>query len=57
MAEVPPVRPSVAVMRRGFVALDDWDLEEVFSRRGSLMRSVPRFLWGSFRVATKLALG
>ena len=56
MVEVPPVRPSVAVMRRGFVALDDWDLEEVFSRRGSLMRSVPRFLWGSFRVATKLAL-
>ena len=51
MAEVPPVRPSVAVMRRGFVALDDWDLEEVFSRRGSLMWSVPRFLWGSFRVA------
>ena len=43
-------------MRRGFVALDDGDLEEVFSRRGSLMRSVPRFLWGSFRVATKLAL-
>ena len=46
--QVPPVRHSVAVMRRGFVALDDWDLEEVFSRRGSLMRSVSRFLWGSF---------
>ena len=51
MAEVPPVRPSVAVMRRGFVALDDWDLEEVFSCRGSLM-----ILVGSFRVATKLVL-
>ena len=42
MVEVLPVRPSVVVMRRRFVALlDDWDLEEVFSRRGSLMRSVP----------------
>ena len=37
MVEVHPVRLSVAVMRRGFVLLDDWDLEEVFSRRGSLI--------------------
>ena len=46
---VPPVRPSVASMRAGWIHL--------CSHRGSLMRSVPRFLWGSFRVPTKLALG
>ena len=53
---VPPVRPSAAALRAGFAALDEWQLEEVFAHRGSLMRSAPRFLWGSFRVATKLAL-
>ena len=53
---VPPVRPSAALMRASFMGLDEWNLEELFSHRGSLMRSVPRFLWGSFRVATKLAL-
>ena len=53
---VPPVRPSAALMRASFMGLDEWNLEEMFSHRGSLMRSVPRFLWGSFRVATKLAL-
>ena len=42
---VPPVRASGASMRAGFVGLDDWNLEELFSHRGSLMRSVPRFLW------------
>ena len=40
MAEVPPVRPSVAVMRRGFVALDDWDLEEVFSHRDAVCAQI-----------------
>ena len=53
---VPPVRPSAAALRADFAALDEWQLEEVFAHRGSLMRSVPRFLWGSFRIATKLAL-
>ena len=52
---IPPVRPSVA-LRSGLEALDEWQLEEVFALRGSLMRSVPRFLWRSFRGATKLAL-
>ena len=53
---VPLVRPSVAALRAGLAALDEWQLEEVFAHRGSLMRLVPRFLSGSFRVATKLAL-
>ena len=42
---VPPVRPSAATMRACFMGLDDWNLEELFSHRGSLMRSIPRFLW------------
>ena len=53
---VAPVRPSAASQRAGFVLLDHWDLGETFAQRGSLMRSVPRFLWGSFRVAVKVAL-
>ena len=50
---VPPVRPSAAIQRAGFVDLDNWDLGETFSQRGILMRSVPRFLWGSCRVVFK----
>ena len=53
---VPPVRPTSAVLRAAFVGLDEWNLEEVFSHRGAVMHVVPRFLWGSFRVAMKLAL-
>ena len=53
---VAPVRPSAAAQRAGFVLLDHWDLGETFAQRGCLMRSVPRFLWGSFRVAMKVAL-
>ena len=53
---VPPVRPSVAAQRAGFGQLDLWDISEVFSCRASVMRTVPRFLWGSFRVALKVAL-
>ena len=32
---------------------DHWDLGEIYSQRASVM---PRFLWGSFRVALKAAL-
>ena len=35
--EVPPVRPSVAVMRVGFVQLDSWDLRDLFRQRGCLL--------------------
>ena len=38
------------------VNLISWDISEVFSCRASVMRTVPRFLWGSFRVALKVAL-
>ena len=54
--EVPPVRPSVRVQRVGFEFLDQWDLSELFSHRVSVMRTIPRFLWGSFRIAMKVAL-
>ena len=32
------------------------DLSLVFARRAVVMKCVPRFLWGSFRIALKLAL-
>ena len=53
--DADPVRPSVAAQRVGFGQLDFWDISEVFSCRASVMRTVPRFLWGSFRVALKVA--
>ena len=56
VAGLPPVRPSVAAQRSGFAQLDRWNVQEVFTRRASVMRTVPRFLWGSFRVALKVAL-
>ena len=55
-AEVPPVCPSAAHQRGGFAQLDDIDLSELFTCRASVMQSASRFLWGSFRVALKVAL-
>ena len=55
--EVPPVRPSVRVQRAGFELLDQWNLSELFSHRASVMRTIPRFLWGSFRIAMKVEGG
>ena len=54
VGEMVRVRPSAASQRAGFVLLDHRDLGETFAQRGCLMRSVPRFLWGSFRVAVKV---
>ena len=51
---MPPVRPSAAIQRAGFVDFDHWDLGETFSQRVSVLRSVMRFLWGSFRVILKV---
>ena len=56
VAGLPPVRPSVAAQRSGYAQIDRWNVQEVFARRASVMRTVPRFLWGSFRVALKVAL-
>ena len=46
--------PRCALQQR--IRLDDIDLSELFTCRASVMQSVPRFLWGSFRVALKVAL-
>ena len=54
--EVAPVRPPVAVMRAGFVQLDSWDLRDLFRQRGCPLKSVPRFLWGSFQICLKITL-
>ena len=56
IVEVPPVRPSVRVQRAGFELLDQWNLSELFSHSSSVMRTIPRFLWSSFRIAMKVAL-
>ena len=32
------------------------DVDDIFSRRASVMKTVPRFLWGSFRIALKVAI-
>ena len=45
---VAPVLPSAAAQRAGFTQLDQWDVDDIFSRRASVMKTVPRFLWGVF---------
>ena len=39
VAGLPPLRPSVASMRSGFAQVDRWNVQEVFARRASVMRS------------------
>ena len=56
VAGIPPVRPSIRSQRVGFEQMDDWNLQEVFRTRASVMRTVPRFLWASFPAALKVAL-
>ena len=51
----PLMRPSVAAMRAGLPLLDGEDLSQMFSHRAAVMKAVPKFLWGSFRIALKLA--
>ena len=53
---VAPVVPSAAAQRGGFTQLDQWNLDDLSSRRASVMKTVPRFLWGSFRIALKVAM-
>ena len=53
---VPEHRPSVAAMRAGLRFLDDVDLCETFAQRAAVMKNIPKFLWGSFRVALRLPL-
>ena len=52
----PLMRPSAAAMRAGLPLLDGEDLSQMFSHRAAVMKAVPKFLWGSFRIALKLDL-
>ena len=56
VANLHPVLPSVASRPSGFAQIDRWNVQEVFTCRASEMRTIPRFLWGSFRVALKVAM-
>ena len=56
ICQSPEHRPSVAAMRAGLRFLDDVDLCETFAQRAAVMKNIPKFLWGSFRVALRLAL-
>ena len=49
---VPPVGPSVAMLRAGFVGLDEWNLEEVFSHACG-----PEILVGVFPRCTEIGIG
>ena len=54
----PPVR-EVAItpaVRAALAWLDQVDLVEVFKPRASVMKSVPKFLCGAFRIALRTAL-
>ena len=53
---VAPLLPSVAAQRADLNHLDHWDMDEIFARRASVMKTVPRFIWGSFRIALRVVL-
>ena len=53
---LPTVSPSRVVMRKGYPQSDDVDCGAIFSRRARVMKTVPIFLWGSFRAVLKVAL-
>ena len=48
--------PGVATRRAGFVSLEAVVMEEEFDERACVMKSVPRFLRGPYRIAMRVAL-
>ena len=48
--------PRGAVMREALEGLDGVDIRRIFSLRGAVMKTVPKFLFGPFRNALKFAL-
>ena len=50
------VELGTPVFREGLVSLDAIDLAEVWKIRGNLMKTVPRFLQGVYRIAMRQAL-
>ena len=53
---VPEYRPSAAAMRAGLRFPDEKELCETFAQRAAVVKNSPKFLWGSSRVAMRLAL-
>ena len=54
--EVPELRDTSPQIRAAFKWMDTADVEELFRRRAAVLRSVPHFLRGPFRVALHTAL-
>ena len=54
--EVPFRLPGVATLRAAFLSLDLVRLTEEFEERASVMKSVPRYLKGPYRIAMRVAL-
>ena len=48
--------PGVGTRRAGFVSLEAVVMEEEFDERACVMKSVPRFLRGPYRIAMRVAL-
>ena len=54
--DVPFRLPGMATLRGAFASLDDVNLLEEFDERACVMKSVPRFMLGPHRIATRVAL-
>ena len=54
--DVPFRLPGVATLRGAFASLDDVNLVEEFDERACVMKSVPRFMNGHYRIAMRVAL-
>ena len=55
--EEPPFQlPGVASLGTGFTFVESVNLVEVFQERACVMKSVPRFLRGPYRIAMRFAL-
>ena len=53
---VPEVRVTSQVIRDALVALDALDLSVVFSKRAAVMKTISKFLRGSYRNAMRVAM-
>ena len=53
---VSELRDTSAVIRDAFRRLDDVDVEDIFRKRGFVMKSIPFCLRGLYRVALRVAL-
>ena len=54
--DVPFRLPGVATLRGAFASLDDVNLVEEFDERACVMKSVPRFMNGPYKIAMRVAL-